>query len=34
MSIGAVDPNNVYEILNSLDKLVYDSLEEVSSWLI
>jgi aspartate aminotransferase len=34
MSIGGVDPNNVYEILNSLDKLVYDSLEEVSSWLI
>ena len=34
MSIGGVDPNNVYESLNSLDKLVDDSLEEVSSWLI
>ena len=32
MSIGGVDPNNVEEILNSLNVLTYESLEEVSSW--
>jgi aspartate aminotransferase len=34
MSIGGVDPNNVEEILNSLNELTYKSLEEVSSWMI
>jgi aspartate aminotransferase len=34
MSIGGVDPNNVDDILMSLDKVAYKSLEEVSSWLI
>jgi aspartate aminotransferase len=34
MSIGGVDPNNVDDILMSLDKVVYKSLEEVSSWMI
>jgi aspartate aminotransferase len=34
MSIGGVDPNNVEEILNSLNVLCYKSLEEVSSWMI
>jgi len=34
MSIGGVDPNNVDEILNSLNELTYKSLEEVSSWMI
>jgi len=34
MSIGGVDPNNIEEILNSLNELTYKSLEEVSSWMI
>jgi aspartate aminotransferase len=34
MSIGGVDPNNVEEILKSLNELTYKSLEEVSSWMI
>jgi aspartate aminotransferase len=34
MSIGGVDPNNVEEILNSINELTYKSLEEVSSWMI
>jgi aspartate aminotransferase len=34
MSIGGVDPNNVEEILNSLDEVTCKSLEEVSSQMI
>jgi aspartate/methionine/tyrosine aminotransferase len=34
MSIGGVDPNNVDDILNTLTKLTYKSLEEVNSWCI
>jgi aspartate/methionine/tyrosine aminotransferase len=34
MSIGGVDPNNVDEILDSLTKLTYNSLDEVNSWII
>jgi aspartate aminotransferase len=34
MSIGGVDPNNVNDILDSLDNLTYKSLDEVNSWLI
>jgi aspartate aminotransferase len=34
MSIGGVDPNNVDEILDSLNKIAYYSLNEVNSWLI
>ncbi len=33
MSLGGVDPNNVEDILNSLDNLTYKSLGEVNSWL-
>jgi hypothetical protein len=32
MSIGGVDPNNVDEILTSLEVLTLKSLEEVNSW--
>jgi aspartate aminotransferase len=32
MSIGGVDPNNVDDILNSLELLTLKSLEEVNSW--
>jgi hypothetical protein len=34
MSIGGVDPNNVDDILDTLTKLTYKSLEEVNSWCI
>jgi aspartate/methionine/tyrosine aminotransferase len=32
MSIGGVNPDNVEEILFSLEKVVFKSLEEVNSW--
>jgi aspartate aminotransferase len=34
MSIGGVDPNNIGDILDSLDRLTYNSLYEVNSWII
>ena len=34
MSIGGVDPNNVEDILKSLDDLTFKSLEEINSWTI
>ena len=34
MSIGGVNPNNVDEILLSLDTLTFKSLDEVNSWII
>jgi aspartate aminotransferase len=34
MSIGGVDPNKIDDVLLSLDKLTYKSLEEVNSWII